>query len=419
MMMNPEDLNHFEVGGSVRDEQLGRKPNDRDILVVGHTARDMEAAGFEQVVGEAFPVFLHPETGDEWALARQERSTGDSPQDFHATATADITLEEDLVRRDLTINAMAKDPETGKIFDPHNGLQDIEDQVLRHVSEAFVEDPHRVIRLATFAARLPEFTVHDGTIEICKDIRDKLPELAPKRVYREMKKCFRKAEEPRRFFEVLDTVDALEVILPEVADLKKVPAGPEFAHKEGSAFEHTLQVIEQAHTQRPNDVRLLMAALAHDLGKTQTDSEDLPNHPDHTKTGLDVVDSLDDRIKLTNEHRRIMRDAVRNHMKMHQFDRMNASTIIRFVDRHTNEKASSLLIDELIDLAIADSKGRVPQSDVNKELINTKVQTANEVINTIDGNFVMNKFDVPPEKGEKIGDLITQERVRLFREKLE
>lgn len=412
--MDPEDLTHFEVGGSVRDEILGKEPNDRDIVVVGHTPSDMERAGFDKVVGESFPVFLHPKTGDEWALARTERSTGDSPQDFDMD-TQNVTLKEDLKRRDLTINAMAKDPETGEIFDPHNGLKDIEDKTLRHVSDAFKEDPHRVIRLATFAARLPEFTVHPETVEICQEITDKLPALAPQRVHRELLKCFNKAEEPRRFFEVLDTVGALSVLLPEIAELQSIPAGPEFAHKEGDAFEHTLKVITQAHNVKPNNERLLLSAVAHDLGKTQTPKSELPNHPKHTKTGLDVVDKLCERLKMKNEHQAIMRDAVRNHMKMHQFDKMNESTIIEFVINHNSPKESSLSIEELINLAIADSRGRIPQSDVNTEVIRKKVKIAEQSIENITGKEVMDKFDVPPSKGEKIGDLLLQERVKEFR----
>ena len=414
-MENPSDLNHFRVGGSVRDGVLGREPNDIDIVVVGHSVEDMKNAGFEQVVGEAFPVFLHPETKDEWALARLERSTGGGHTDFNIQAAPDVTLEEDLERRDLTINAMAKDPNTGDIIDPFGGLDDIENQTLRHVSEAFAEDPLRVLRVATFAARLPEFTVHPDTKELCKSLEGDLTELSPQRVHREMLKAFRKAHEPRRFFDVLHEIGVLETLFPELHALTEVPAGPEFAHKEGSSFEHTMMVLEEAHNIRPNDERLLLAALAHDLGKGVTDEDDLPNHPGHTKTGLNVVDEMTERLKMTNEHQKVMRDAVRHHMKMHSFDEMNESTIIRFVDAQETA-GDKMEMGELIDLAVADSLGRVPSTEPDTDLIREKVDLARNAIDKVNGNFVMDKFDVDQSEGLKIRDLIIQERTLKFRE---
>lgn len=409
-MVDESTLEFYVVGGAVRDELLDKEPNDYDYVVVGSTPKDMMDIGFDQPVGESFAVFIHPETGDEWALARTEESTGASDKDFDVTADGSVSLEEDLVRRDLTINAMAKDPETEEIIDPFGGREDMEAQVLRHVSEAFAEDPLRVIRVATFRARLPDFEVDPDTKDLCRSLRDQLSELAPQRVYREMLKAFEKAEEPRLFFDTLDDLEALEVLFPRINELQDVPAGPEKYHGEGSAYEHTMRVLSEAHSLDPDNVDLLIAALGHDLGKTATDEEELPN----AKTGIPVVEDMSVELKMKNDHEAVMKDAVRNHMRIHNVGEFNDSTLVRFVNELRSSKGLS--IEELLDLAHADSLGREPPKVENLDEARERMELAEEAIDSINGYDIMEQFDVEQSEGKKIRDLLIQQRTEKFRE---
>lgn len=411
---NDDDLDVFRVGGSVRDELVGKEPNDDDFVVVGATEQEMLDRGFDQPVGESFAVFIHPETGDEWALARTEQSTGDSYKDFEVQASPDVSLEEDLRRRDLTINAMARDVDTGELIDPHGGREDVDRGVLRHVSEAFAEDPLRVIRVATFAARLPEFDVHPETADLCRDLVPQLETIAPQRIQQEMFKCFEKAEEPRRFFDTLDAFGALETVFPHIAEMKAIPAGPEEFHAEGSTFEHTMRVIEEAHALDPNNRRLLLAALGHDMGKLATDASDLPNHPKHEKTGPTMVDEFGDTLKMPNTERRVMKTAARLHMRFHKLDELREATLIRMV-KSLGEP--NLTIEEFINLGIADGLGREPR-EVGFEANEARahLEAAQHAIDSFGGEEAFEKFDLDPSDGEKIGDLILQERIRLLKE---
>ena len=430
-MSNPEDhLNWYDVGGCVRDRLRGVEPSDIDRVAIGHSAEDMVEAGFNKHVGESFPVFLHPETKDEWALGRTENSTGDSHKDVNIEKFGEgVSLEEDLKRRDLTINAMAQDPETGEIIDPHGGKTDLENKTLRHVSEsAFATDPLRVLRLAMFAARLDGFTVHPDTLALAKSERNRLSTLDKMRVYRNLLKMFRKAENPRRYFDVLQEVGALEILFPEVHRLTEIPAGPEHAHKEGSAFEHTMRVLTEANRLDPNNVRVLLGVLAHDLGKGLTPGSELPSHPKHNVNGVEVIENWVERMTMEKsgnemsaikvEHREIMKDAAKNHMKMHRFEEMRASTIIEFVDRHpTEDNDKRLSMDELMTIGIADSLGRIPQEVPNVATIGRKLSHAKTVISEITGSDIIEEFDVNPKsEGGKIPDIMLQERVKRFRE---
>lgn len=413
-MVDESKVNWYMVGGAVRDEILGNEPNDHDYVVVGSTPDEMMNLGFDQPVGESFAVFIHPETGDEWALARTEESTGAGDKDFNVTADGSVSLEEDLIRRDLTINAMAKDPHTGDIIDPFGGQDDIEEKTLRHVSEAFSEDPLRVIRVATFRARIPEFEVASETKELCRDLSGQLPTLAPQRVYREMLKAFRKAEEPRLFFDTLNDLNALEVLFPRIHALKEVPAGPEEYHGEGSAYEHTMRVLTEAHKLDPNNMDLLLGSLGHDLGKTTTDEEKLPGHPRHAKTGLPVVEEMSEDLKMKNDHEAVMKDAVRNHMRIHNVEEFNDSTLVRFVNELRNSKGLS--VDEHLSLAKADSLGREPPKVENLDEIRELLELAEEATDSINGYDIMEEFDVKQSEGQKIRDLLIQQRTEKFRE---
>lgn len=424
-----KDLNWFRVGGEVRDKLLGRDPNDTDVVVIGHSKEDMLQAGFKKSVGESFSVFLHPETKEEWALGRTEVSTGKSYKDVEVDEYGEkVSLKEDLGRRDLTINAMAEDPETGEIIDPYNGQQDLEDKILRHVSsESFSADPLRILRLAMFAARLQEFSVHPETIELAKDSQDRLETLDEMRVYRNLLKMLRKAESPRRYFEVLDEVGGLETLFPELHQLKDVPAGPQKHHKEGSAFEHTMRVLEAAHWLQPNNVRVLLAALSHDLGKGITPEENLPSHYGHGKRGVSVIEDWIERTKMENqehnmpsiknEHEEIMKDAAKNHMRFQHIPEMTPKKIIRFTENHDGSSDTKLSINEFMTLIIADSVGREPHNLITFSEFIPRLRKAQTVLSEITGSEIIEQFEVDPvEEGSKIPQLLIQERVKRFRE---
>jgi len=255
----------YLVGGAVRDELLDYPHKEKDWVVVGATPEQMLDAGFQQV-GKDFPVFLHPDTKEEYALARTERKTSPGYKGFDVHATVDVTLEQDLLRRDLTINALAKG-ESGEIIDPFNGLQDIQDKVLRHVSPAFSEDPVRILRVARFAARYRHlgFIVADETMQLMKQMvaDGEVDALVPERVWQEMEKALGERS-PSRFIEVLRDCGALERILPELDRLFGVPQ-PEEHHPEVDTGIHTLMVLQQA-CRLSDDTGVRFAALMHDLG---------------------------------------------------------------------------------------------------------------------------------------------------------
>ena len=267
----------FLVGGAVRDELLGIPVIDRDWCVVGATPEQMLEKGFKPV-GKDFPVFLHPKTGEEYALARTERKTASGYHGFAFNTSPDVTIEEDLSRRDLTINAMAQD-EHGNIIDPFNGLQDLNDRLLRHVSDAFVEDPVRILRAARFAARFHHlgFTIAPATITRMQEIvaAGETDELVPDRVWKETQKALT-GRDARVFFENLRACGALAVVYPEIDVLFGIPQ-PEKWHPEIDTGLHTMMVLDQAE-QLSDALDVRFACLVHDLGKALTPDPVLPSH---------------------------------------------------------------------------------------------------------------------------------------------
>ena len=286
----------YLVGGAVRDSLLKLPVKDRDYLVVGATQEQMLAKGFHRV-GKDFPVFLHPETQQEYALARTERKTGSGYGGFTCHASPDVTLEQDLLRRDLTINAIAQDDD-GKLYDPYGGVDDLNNKVLRHVSDAFIEDPLRVLRVARFAARFHAqgFTIADETLTMMANISQsgELEALTAERVFQELDKAL-STDNPHIFIDVLEQCGALKVLFPEIHALFGVPQ-PAKWHPEIDTGIHTLMVLEQAaKLTKDNSVRF--AALVHDLGKALSPKEHLPKHHGHGQQGLVPIKALCARIK--------------------------------------------------------------------------------------------------------------------------
>lgn len=308
-------MQKYLVGGAVRDGLLGQPVHDRDYVLVGATTSDITqllAAGYQQI-GKDFPVFLSPE-GEEHALARIERKTGVGHTGF-AITTEQVSLVEDLSRRDLTINAMAQDLLTGELVDPYGGQHDLQAGVLRHVSETFAEDPLRVFRVARFAARYPSFRVAEETLEIMARItaRGDLVQLSAERVWSETVKAL-ETPAPRRYFEVLKEVGALRVWFPELEALDQVPQPAEH-HPEGDAWTHTLMVLDQA---QDGTTAEKLAAVFHDIGKGLTPPEEWPRHVDHEITGGILLDEVRRRLRVPKEEFTLMRVVAEQHLRVHQ-----------------------------------------------------------------------------------------------------
>lgn len=320
----------YRVGGVVRDELLGRQSQDADYVVVGATQDDMMEQGYRPV-GRDFPVFLHPDSGEEYALARTERKAGRGYHGFEFHTGPDVTLEDDLARRDLTVNAMAMDS-AGELIDPWGGRRDLEARVLRHVSPAFREDPVRILRLARFAARLPEFSIADETFDLCRDMvaAGEVEYLVAERVWQEMSRALMETQ-PARFFEILRGVGALAVILPEVDALFGVEQD-ERHHPEIDAGVHTLLVIDQAAVlDAPLAPRY--AALTHDLGKALTSKEEWPHHIGHEKRGLASIQAVSERLRVPAECRDLALLVGELHLKAHRALELRPGSVVRLLER--------------------------------------------------------------------------------------
>jgi tRNA nucleotidyltransferase (CCA-adding enzyme) len=316
------------VGGAVRDELLGLPVKDRDWVIVGATPEQMEAKGF-RAVGKDFPVFLHPETHEEYALARTERKTARGYKGFQVYATPDVTLEQDLARRDLTINAIAKD-RNGQLIDPYHGQRDLTAKIFRHVSEAFVEDPVRILRLARFAARFADFTVADETRALMREMVEngEVDALVPERVWQEIARGLMEAK-PSRMFEVLRECGALKVLLPELDRLFGVPQ-PAQHHPEVDTGVHVMMVVDYAATQKYS-LPVRFAALTHDLGKGTTPTDVLPRHIGHEERSVNLLKEVCKRIKVPNDCAALAHIVAKFHGKVHAVFDMRPGTIVQFL----------------------------------------------------------------------------------------
>jgi len=322
----------YLVGGAVRDEILRYPFKEKDWVVVGATVDDMIAAGYQQV-GKDFPVFLHPETKEEYALARTERKTAAGYKGFEVHASSDVTLEDDLVRRDLTINAIAKD-ESGEYIDPYDGIPDIKNKVLRHVSDAFAEDPVRILRIARFLARYAHhgFRIANETMALMKEMvaAGEVDALVPERVWQEMQKALTE-KTPTAFITTLRDCGALEKILPELDCLFGVPQ-PEEHHPEIDTGIHTLMVLEQAcRLSEAGDVRF--AALMHDLGKGTTPPREWPRHINHEARGADIVKKICQRLRIPNEYRDLAERTARFHLQYHRALELKPATVVKTLEQ--------------------------------------------------------------------------------------
>ncbi|HEX7381988.1 MAG TPA: multifunctional CCA addition/repair protein [Nevskiaceae bacterium] len=329
----------YEVGGAVRDALLGLPVVERDYVVVGETPESMVAAGFRPV-GSDFPVFLHPETHAEYALARTERKTAPGYHGFHFHTGAEVTLEEDLRRRDLTVNAMARGADGG-IIDPWGGQADLSRRLLRHVSPAFAEDPVRVLRLARFAARYAPlgFTVAPETMALMADMvaAGEVDHLVAERVWKETQRALvgdgraPAGYRPSVYFGVLRACGALARIMPELDALFGVPEPPRW-HPEGDAGLHVMLAVDVAHRlERAIDVRT--AVLLHDFGKAATPSAELPSHHGHDARGVPLVEAFCQRLRVPKAHRELAVAVTRDHLHVHRALELRAATLLELLER--------------------------------------------------------------------------------------
>ncbi len=346
----------YLVGGAVRDKVLGLPVRERDWVVVGATPAEMLALGYKQV-GKDFPVFLHPETHEEYALARTERKTGPGYKGFVVHADAAVTLEEDLIRRDLTINAIAEAPD-GTLIDPYGGQEDLRAGLLRHVSPAFVEDPVRILRVARFAARFAKWGFHvaHDTNALMKQMVEngEVDALVPERVWAELARALAE-EQPARFFEVLQHCGALTRLMPELAALFGVPQ-PAHYHPEIDTGVHVLMVV-QAAAQLTPDTAVRFAALLHDLGKGATPPDEWPRHIGHEGRSVELVEQLCARLKVPNEFRELAVLVARYHTHSHRARELRPETMLEMFEvlgafRRTQRFEQFLLA------CMADARGR-------------------------------------------------------------
>jgi tRNA nucleotidyltransferase (CCA-adding enzyme) len=401
----------YLVGGAVRDKLLGRPVGEKDWVVVGGTAEALELQGYRKV-GKSFPVFLHPETGEEYALARTETKTGPGYHGFDVYAGADVTLEEDLQRRDLTINAIAETAD-GQLVDPYNGQADIKARTLRHVSAAFREDPLRILRVARFAARFHElgFTVAPETVELMREMTagGELTTLVPERVWKETATAL---SEPRPdvYLQTLRDCGALAVVFPEIDCLFGIPQ-PEKWHPEIDTGVHVLMVMRVA-AQLSKSLEVRFAAMVHDLGKAKTDPSHWPSHHGHGQKGLDLINALCDRLAVPNRCRELALHVSHYHTLCHRAHELRPDTIARLLEK-TDAYRKPDRFDEFLLACEADARGRTGLEERHYEqadILRAAFQAALEVDTKA---FSQNGL-----KGPDVGAAIRDARIRAIAAKL-
>lgn len=353
-----QTLNIYLVGGAIRDRALGLDVVDHDWVVVGASPQQMLDLGY-QPVGKDFPVFIDKKTGEEYALARTERKTAKGYQGFEFKTSPEVTLEQDLARRDLTINAMAEDS-NGNLIDPHNGMQDLNDGILRHVSDAFVEDPVRILRVARFAARFG-FKVAPETQVLMSSMvsNGEVDALVPERIWAEMSKAL-DSNAPQVFFQVLRDCGALAHVLPEIDNLFGIPQTAKY-HPEIDSGVHTLMVVEQA-AGLSADRLVRFAALVHDLGKAKTPENILPSHKGHEKSGLPLIKKFCKRLRVPKRYQSLALAVAEYHLHMHKMFELRPETVRKMLENtrslNDNERAQQIAL-----CCIADARGRTGLED--------------------------------------------------------
>ena len=355
-------MNIYRVGGAVRDRLLGRPSSDVDYVVVGATPEQMVASGYRPV-GKDFPVFLHPHTNAEYALARTERKTAPGYHGFAFNADPSVTLEDDLARRDLTINAMAEDVEGG-LVDPYGGARDLEARVLRHVSPAFAEDPVRILRVARFLARFASlgFSIADETMQLMRGmvVAGEVDHLVPERVWAETRKALTEAT-PSAYLRSLRECGALKVLFPEIDALYGVPQRAEY-HPEIDTGIHNEMVIDMAARLAPGDDLIGFCAMTHDLGKALTPAGELPKHIMHEERGVAPLQALAARLRVPNEHAELGVLCCRLHLLAHRIFELRPQTLLGLIEKLDAFRKPQRL-EQFITVCEADKRGRLGMAE--------------------------------------------------------
>ena len=396
----------YLVGGAVRDHLLGHPYHEKDYVVVGATPEQLLAQGF-QPVGKDFPVFLHPETKDEYALARTERKSGHGYHGFEFHTDPSVTLEQDLIRRDLTINAMAMDND-GNVYDPYGGQQDLCNKVLRHVSDAFVEDPLRVLRIARFAARYHAlgFVVAPETLLLMQELAEsgELDALTPERVWKETSRALMEAHADV-YFETLRTCGALKVLFPELDTLFGIPQRPEY-HPEIDCGVHTMMSLQQAcRANYSLDVRF--AVLLHDLGKALTPADELPRHIMHEERGIRPVTEVCDRLRVPTNTKQLALAVCKEHLKCHQALSLKPGTLWRLLQRLDVLRRPER-VEAFVQACECDSRGRLGLEDRDYPQA-SYILEAIQVVRSIKAQ------DLPADvQGPDIGEMLIERRIKAI-----
>jgi tRNA nucleotidyltransferase (CCA-adding enzyme) len=396
----------YLVGGAVRDALLGLPVKERDWVVTGATPEDMTAAGFRPV-GKDFPVFLHPQTKEEYALARTERKSGRGYHGFTFHTGAEVGVEEDLLRRDLTVNAMAQD-EQGALIDPYGGRADLEARLLRHVSPAFAEDPVRILRVARFAARFAPlgFRVAPETLALMRGMveQGEADQLVPERVWKEAERALSgdgRAEpgyRPSVFFQTLHDCGALARVMPELAAQSGVPQRADY-HPEVDTLVHTLMCIDVAARQEfPLTVRV--AALLHDLGKAATPPEEWPSHRGHDARGIPLVEQFSARLRLPNAQRDLALAVTRDHLLVHRARELRPATLLELLERFGAFKRGDFF-DQALDSCLCDARGRLGQEQCEYPPV-AYLRAARDAAAAIQAEQVMKDGFQGPAVGEEL-----------------
>lgn len=391
----------YLVGGAVRDEIMNRKVHDEDYCVTG-----IEKETFEKLFpnaykrGKSFGVY--DIENKEFALARKDKKIGKGHKKFEVQNGKDITIEEDLARRDITINSIAKNVLTGKIIDPYGGIKDIQNKIIRATTDSFIEDPLRVYRVARFASQL-NFAVEENTIKMMRKIKEELKELSPERVFTEFRKAI-KSDKPSVFFKVLKKANVLDVHFKEIYDLIGKTQPVEY-HPEGDSYNHTMIVVDKSAILTDN-VEIRFSALVHDLGKGITPKEMLPHHYGHDKNGVKLVENLGNRLKIPNSWIKCGKVSAKEHMLGGIFNRMTPKKQVDFI---TRVNKSLLGLDGLRIVVICDRwRNEDEPTDVNFHKI------GKECISKINGRYIEEKYKIKDR--EKVGELLRQERIKWIKE---
>ncbi len=403
----------YMVGGAVRDRLLGRPVNDHDWVVVGATPEQMAAQGF-LAVGRDFPVFLHPHTREEYALARTERKSGRGYRGFVVQTSPDVTLEEDLSRRDLTINAIASsaDPVTpDSLIDPYGGVQDLRDKVLRHVTDAFHDDPVRILRVARFAARFTDFSVAPETLALMRSMVEhgEADHLVAERMWQEISRGLMEPQ-PARMLEVLRQCGALRVVLPEVDRLWGVPQRAEY-HPEIDTGVHLMMVLDMAaRLQAPLAVRF--ACLTHDLGKGTTPADMLPRHIGHEQRSAQLLKGLCQRLRVPTECKELADVVAREHGNIHRSTDLGAAALLRLLER-CDAIRKPARFDEILQACECDARGRLGFTETTypqRQRLNAGLQAALSVATA----EVAAQAAARGQQGKAVGEAVHAARVQAI-----